>query len=99
MDIEDNPNSAANMVVMRHIALNLIKNKKTAKVGIKTKRLNAGWGNNYFLNSDLLKIFLGEKKCKPLIYNVILIQPPLSKKPTLKQYSSFYRLSYYWPFY
>ena len=49
--------SAANMAVMRHIALNLIKNEKTVKVGIKTKRLNAGWDNNY-----LLKILLGEKK-------------------------------------
>lgn len=49
--------SAANMAVMRHIALNLIKNEKTAKVGIKTKRLNAGWDNNY-----LLKILLGEKE-------------------------------------
>jgi len=45
------------MAVMRHIALNLIKNEKTVKVGIKTKRLNAGWNNNY-----LLKILLGEKK-------------------------------------
>lgn len=49
--------SAANMAVMRHIALNLIKTEKTAKVGVKTKRLKAGWDNDY-----LLKILLGERK-------------------------------------
>lgn len=47
--------SAANMAVMRHIALNLIKTEKTAKVGVKTKRLKAGWDNDY-----LLKILLGK---------------------------------------
>ncbi len=49
--------SASNMAVMRHIALNLIKTEKTAKVGVKTKRLKAGWDNDY-----LLKILLGEQK-------------------------------------
>ncbi len=49
--------SAANMAVMRHIALNLIKTEKTAKIGVKTKRLKAGWDNDY-----LLKILLGEQK-------------------------------------
>jgi predicted transposase YbfD/YdcC len=34
--------SAANLAVIRHIALNLIKAEKTSKVGIKTKRLKAG---------------------------------------------------------
>ena len=48
-------NSAANMAIIRHIALNLIKNEKTSKVGIKTKRLKAGWNEDY-----LLKILLGE---------------------------------------
>lgn len=41
--------SAANLAVIRHIALNLIKTEKTAKVGIKTKRLMAGWDNDYLL--------------------------------------------------
>jgi hypothetical protein len=57
--------SAANMVVMRHIALNLIKTEKTAKVGIKTKRLKAGWDNDY-----LLKIL------QPLIYIIVLMRLP-----------------------
>jgi len=41
--------SAANLSVTRHIALNLIKSEKTAKVGVKTKRLMAGWDNEYLL--------------------------------------------------
>jgi predicted transposase YbfD/YdcC len=41
--------SAANLAVIRHIALNLIKAEKTSKVGIKIKRLKAGWNNDYLL--------------------------------------------------
>lgn len=41
--------SAANLSIIRHIALNLIKNEKTSKVGVKTKRLKAGWDNRYML--------------------------------------------------
>ncbi len=42
--------SAANLAVIRHIALNLIKSEKTSKVGIKIKRLKAGWDNDYLLS-------------------------------------------------
>lgn len=42
-------NSAANMAVIRHIALNLIKAEKTAKIGIKNRRLKAGWDEDYLL--------------------------------------------------
>ena len=41
--------SAANLAVIRHIALNLIKQEKTSRVGVKTKRLKAGWDNDYLL--------------------------------------------------
>ena len=41
--------SAANLAVIRHIALNLIKAERTAKVGVKIKRLKAGWDNDYLL--------------------------------------------------
>jgi hypothetical protein len=47
-------NGDANMAVVRHIALNLVKTEKTVKLGVKNKRLNAGWDENY-----LLKIVTG----------------------------------------
>ncbi|MDC0535754.1 ISAs1 family transposase, partial [Francisellaceae bacterium] len=47
-------NSAANLSVIRHIALNLLKVEKSLKVGIKTKRARAGWDHSY-----LLKIIFG----------------------------------------
>jgi len=40
-------NSSANMAVIRHIALNLIKADKASKIGIKNRRLKAGWDNDY----------------------------------------------------
>ena len=40
-------NGAENFVTLRHIALNLLKNEKSVKIGIKGRRLNAGWDNNY----------------------------------------------------
>ncbi|MBD9359444.1 ISAs1 family transposase [Methylomonas fluvii] len=41
--------SAANLAVIRHIALNLLKNETSRKVGIKVKRKRAGWDNDYLL--------------------------------------------------
>jgi predicted transposase YbfD/YdcC len=38
---------AENLAVIRHIALNLLRNEKTAKVGIKARRLKAGWDDAY----------------------------------------------------
>lgn len=40
-------NSAQNFSLLTKIALNMLKNEKTAKVGIKGKRLKAGWDNHY----------------------------------------------------
>jgi predicted transposase YbfD/YdcC len=42
-------NAAENMAVLRHIAVSLIQQEKTAKMGVKNKRLAAGWDNNYLL--------------------------------------------------
>ncbi|MCL2282307.1 MAG: ISAs1 family transposase [Fibromonadales bacterium] len=41
--------AAQNFSVMNRIALNLLKNDKTVKVGVKGKRLNAGWNEQYLL--------------------------------------------------
>ena len=40
-------NAAQNFSVLLKIALNLLKNETTAKVGVKGKRLKAGWDNQY----------------------------------------------------
>lgn len=37
----------ANMALLRHLALNLLKQEKSANVGINNKRKRAGWDNNY----------------------------------------------------
>jgi predicted transposase YbfD/YdcC len=39
--------SAQNYSTHNRIALNLLKNEKTTNVGLRGKRLKAGWGNIY----------------------------------------------------
>jgi predicted transposase YbfD/YdcC len=40
---------AENFVMLRHIVVNLLKREQTAKVGIKAKRMKAGWDERYLL--------------------------------------------------
>ena len=44
------------MAILRRIALNVLKQEKTARVGIANKRLKAGWDQKYLFK--LLKIML-----------------------------------------
>ena len=48
-------NAAENLSRVRRIALMLLKQEKTAKVGVKARRKKAGWDRKY-----LLKVLQGD---------------------------------------
>jgi predicted transposase YbfD/YdcC len=39
--------SAENLAVIRHVGLNLLSRDNKSKVGVKTRRLKAGWDDHY----------------------------------------------------
>jgi hypothetical protein len=41
--------AAHNLAVLRHIALNLVRQERTTRVGVKVKRLKAAWDTGYLL--------------------------------------------------
>lgn len=45
-----------NLAILHQVALNLLKQERTAKLGIKNKRLATGWEHDY-----LLRVIMGAK--------------------------------------
>jgi predicted transposase YbfD/YdcC len=43
--------SAENLAVIRHVSMNLLSRDKKSQVGMKTKRLKAGWNDKYLLDT------------------------------------------------
>ena len=43
-------NASANLAIIRHMALNLLRKDQTSKISIKARRKLAGWNNDYLLS-------------------------------------------------
>ena len=48
-------NAAENLSILRRLAMNLIKQEKSSRVGVKAKRMKAGWDHSYLLKILTLK--------------------------------------------
>jgi len=50
-------NASQNFSILNKIALNLLKNEKSSKIGVKSRRLKAGWDNHYLIKVlNLMKV-------------------------------------------
>jgi len=47
--MKTNTNAAQHFSIINRIALNVLKNEKSKKIGIKSRRLSAGWDNEFLL--------------------------------------------------
>lgn len=52
-------NAAENFSLMNKIALNLLKNEKSIRLGVKNKRLKAGWDNDYMMKVLTVGLTIG----------------------------------------
>ena len=43
-------NASENLLIVRHMALNLLRQDRTSKASIKARRKLAGWDNDYLLS-------------------------------------------------
>lgn len=53
--------SLQNLAVLRHIVLNLLKQGRTTQLGIKNKRLKAGWDETYLRTLLIQLVQIPEK--------------------------------------
>jgi len=50
-------NASQNFSILNKIALNLLKNEKSSKIGVKSRRMLAGWNNHYLIKVlNLMKV-------------------------------------------
>lgn len=50
-------NANQNFSILNKIALNLLKNEKSSKIGVKSRRMKAGWDNHYLIKVlNLMKV-------------------------------------------
>lgn len=50
-------NASQNFSILNKIALNLLKNEKSSKIGVKSRRMKAGWDNHYLIKVlNLMKV-------------------------------------------